>query len=190
MPASSSAKDYSRKDYSSRSKSAQYDFSRFETSKQAAASPKHKPVPEKEQPFRVVVTPARQRQMAQRRALAVHLVLSVILLTGLTVAMLYSRAILATVNEAISVKTAELNTLNGEYTRLQTELDAKISLRNIEEYASTNLGMSKVEQDQVQYVNVEQGESVTLYRSTGENSLVERVRQWFSKIFGHKQEDS
>jgi len=190
LPASSSAKDYS-----SRSKSAQYDFSRFEPAKQSSANPKQKSNPSRKaqsqtQTLRVVITPARQRRMAENRAFAVHAVLSIIFLVGLAALMLYSRAILAAVNEDIGTQTELLSSLNGEYTRLQTELDAKISLRNIEEYASTNLGMSKVEQDQVQYVNVEQGESVTLYHSTGENSFVERLRQWFSEIFGHNQTDS
>lgn len=185
MPVSSSAKDYS-----SRSKSTQYDFSRFEPAKQSATNANKKTNPSPPHSLRVVETPARQRQMAQRRSLAVHIVLSAVLLVGLILAILYSRAILATINENIGVKTELLNTLNGEYTRLQTELDAKISLRNIEEYASANLGMSKVDQGQVQYINVEQGESVTLYRSSGENSLFDKVRQWFSKIFGHIQGDS
>ncbi len=176
MPITSSAEEYKQP-------KPQYDFSRFDTSEPGRKKKKHSDL-------RVVTTPARQRRVVQMRKFAARMVASVVLLVGLTLAMLYSRAVLATVNEDIGVKTSELNTLNSEYTRLQTELDAKISLRNIEEYASANLGMAKVEQGQVQYVNIEQGESVTLYNTSGENNIFQRVKQWFSEIIGYIQAGS
>lgn len=175
MPMSSSAEEYTRP-------KPQYDFARFDT------APAKKKKNQAAQRLKVVATPARQRRAAQMQKLAVNAAVSLILLVGLSLVMLYSQAVLATVNENISAKTEVLNTLNGEYTRLQTELEGKISLRNIEEYAAANLGMSKVEQGQVQYVNVEQGESVTLYNASKESNVFEQFQKWVSKIVGHIQE--
>ena len=181
MPISSAARDYSRRLQDSRAHQvpkAQYDFSRFE----APSGEQRKNGKTKPNALRVVET-------STRKWLA-NIAVMALIIVPLAVLMLYSQAVLATINEDIGVKNEELNTLTGEYTRLQTELEAKISLKNIEEYATTTLGMSKVGQDQVQYVNVEQGESVTLYSSSGESSLMERFRRWISKTFGHNRADA
>ena len=165
MPISSAARDYSRRLQDSRAHQvpkAQYDFSRFE----APSGEKRKNEKNNPNALRVVETSARELRNAS------------------------TRKWLANIAVMALIKNEELNTLTGEYTRLQTELEAKISLKNIEEYATTTLGMSKVGQDQVQYVNVEQGESVTLYSSSGESSLMERFRRWISKTFGHNRADA
>ena len=189
MPISSAARDYSRRLQDSRAHQvpkAQYDFSRFE----APSGDRRKGEKAKTGNLRVVETSARELRNASARKWFANITVMALIVVPLAVLMLYSQAVLATINEDIGVKNDELNTLTGEYTRLQTELEAKISLKNIEEYAATTLGMTKVGQDQVQYVNVEQGESVTLYSSSGESSLTERFRRWISKTFGHNRAEA
>jgi hypothetical protein len=80
------------------------------------------------------------------------------------------------------MKTEELSTLSGEYTRLQTELEGKISLKNIEEYATANLGMMKIDTAQVRYLNLEETESVTLYNTSNENSVAAQVKGLLSEL--------
>ena len=59
---------------------------------------------------------------------------------------------------------------------------SKISLKNIEEYATANLGMMKIDQAQIQYLNVDEGDSVTLYNTAGDNSLMAKLQGWLSEI--------
>ena len=172
MPTSSAAWDYSAR--TGYQKSVQYDLSHFEV-------PEHASQQRRQQQLRVVVTPMSQRLLSSR-ALVVKVVVGVVLLVMLMTSTLYSRAVLTTINENINVKTEELNTLNGEYARLQTELESKISLKNIEEYATANLGMMKIDQAQIQYLNVDEGDSVTLYNTAGDNSLMAKLQGWLSEI--------
>ena len=172
MATSSAARDYSAR--TGYQKSVQYDLSHFEV-------PEHASQQRRQQQLRVVVTPMSQRLLSSR-ALVVKVVVGVVLLVMLMTSTLYSRAVLTTINENINVKTEELNTLNGEYARLQTELESKISLKNIEEYATANLGMMKIDQAQIQYLNVDEGDSVTLYNTAGDNSLMAKLQGWLSEI--------
>ena len=181
MPASSAARDIYRNNRTSSAQrrynpSTEYDLSRFET-------PDHAEALKRRERLRVVTTPMLQRMFGTRAAIA-KFVLCVGMLVALFSVSLYSRAVLATINEDINAKTAELSTLTGEYTRLQTELESKISLKNIEEYATANLGMMKIDSTQVQYLNAEETESVTLYSTAGENTLPAKIGRFLSELAG------
>lgn len=172
MPSSSAARDYrSGQGYQ---KSVAYDLSHFEV-------PEHSGELRRRERLRVVTTPLSQRLFGSRAALA-KAVAALALLISLISFSLYSRAVLASINEDINAKTSELNTLNSEYTRLQTELESKISLRNIEEYATANLGMMKIDQSQVQYLNTGEAETVTLYNTSKENTLSAKIKRWISEF--------
>ena len=172
MPASSAARDFgTHRQYK---KSVEYDLSRFDTTDHASAL-------EKRERLRVVTTTPLQRLFGSRAAV-VKFAVCISALIALFSFSLYSRAVLATINEDINMKTAELSTLSGEYTRLQTELEGKISLKNIEEYATANLGMMKIDTAQVQYLNLEETETVTIYNTTGENSVAEQVKGFVSEL--------
>lgn len=172
MPASSAARNYNAQPRYV--KSVQYDLSRFEV-------PDHSTRLQKRDRLRVVTTPWSRRVFGSRAAV-VKLVAGIMVLVSLVFFSLYSRATLATINEDINVKTQELSTLAGEYTRLQTELESQISLKNIEEYATANLGMMKIDQTQVHYLNAEDSDSVTLYNTSGENSLASKISRWISEF--------
>jgi len=172
VPASSAARDFgTNRQYK---KSVEYDLSRFDTSEQSS-------VLEKRERLRVVTTTPLQRLFGSREAIVkfAACISALILMFSFS---LYSRAVLATINEDINMKTEELSTLSGEYTRLQTELEGKISLKNIEEYATANLGMMKVDTTQVQYLNLDETESVTLYNTSSENSVSEQIKRAISEL--------
>ena len=172
MPASSAARDYNST-HRQYKKSVEYDLSHFDTSE-------HSPL-EKRERIRVVTTTPLQRLFGSREAI-VKFAACISVLVLMFSFSLYSRAVLATINEDINMKTEELSTLSGEYTRLQTELEGKISLKNIEEYATANLGMMKIDTAQVRYLNLEETESVTLYNTSNENSVAAQVKGLLSEL--------
>ena len=53
----------------------------------------------------------------------------------------------------ITATANEYTQLQSEYTMLSTQLESRGSLRSLEEYATTQLGMSKLDQDQVVYLD-------------------------------------
>lgn len=53
---------------------------------------------------------------------------------------MYSRAQLNELGAKVNSATKELEILKSENIRLQTELEEKISLKNVEEYATVELG--------------------------------------------------
>ena len=42
--------------------------------------------------------------------------------------------------------------------------------------------MMKIDQAQIQYLNVDEGDSVTLYNTAGDNSLMAKLQGWLSEI--------
>lgn len=138
---------------------------------------------EQRQTLRVITTKQSQKT-GVRRAAATKIVCCVLLFVAWVTCSLYARAQLNQLNEDILAQTTLLNTLQGENTRLQTELEGKISLRDIELYASINLGMSQIDQEQITYLTQNQGDRVEVYGTvSSETSLLGRVFLWLRNLW-------
>ena len=59
--------------------------------------------------------------------------------------------------------------LQAEEERLNTELEFKLSNKNVEEIASRNLGLAKLEKYQVDYIDMSSEDVVTLKQDKEEN---------------------
>lgn len=155
-----------------------YDFSMFE--------PKPKQQEEKQEELLKVVRP-RASQRARQRAKAKQVfhvkafcaaVLAVVLMSFT----LYNHARLSELGAQVNEKKEEYNVLLGEYTRLQTELDSKISLRSAEEYASLTLGMTKVDQSQIKYLNLNDGDRIEVYGKNANDGFFVKIRDWIDSL--------
>lgn len=73
---------------------------------------------------------------------------------------IYNRAILTEVTAEINSYTQQHEKLINDNKILNTEINTKSSLRNIEEYAINELGLCKPEIDQISYINLSVGDSV------------------------------
>lgn len=124
---------------------AAYDFSRFETSE----APKAAPVAAKQPQLRVVTN---RRPVAKTNPLPkIGLVL---LLVVMIVMVIYSQVMLSELSSQISTAEARLTALESESTRLSAQLTTAGSSQVLEEYATTKLGLSKMESNQITYVNM------------------------------------
>ncbi len=75
-------------------------------------------------------------------------------------ALLYSRAVLTEVGDQITTSNETLEELQSEGVRLKSELDSKLSLDNVEEYALNELDLVKMNAAQKDYVTVPPAETV------------------------------
>ena len=76
--------------------------------------------------------------------------------------LLYSNVMLCEITAEVNAAASTLEDLNNEYTRLEMELNRKMSIGAIEEYATETLNMSKIEQYQVEMVSINSDDEVVV----------------------------
>lgn len=147
--------------------SAAYDISLFETK----ATPEIKVIKGKEQ---------------HRKSAASMLSLKVIMIAIIAVSFIalsiYGKVVMAETVAEIETATNELNILKGETTRLEMELESKVSLRNVESYASTNLGMNKIEKYQTEYIKLSEGNVIERAISP-KNTFTNELKNYFANFW-------
>jgi homoaconitase/3-isopropylmalate dehydratase large subunit len=79
-----------------------------------------------------------------------------LLVIGVASALLYTRVLLTERISDVTKATAEYTKLEAEGTRMTLELEGKVSLKNAEEYAATQLGMVKKDSKNVEYIRLTQ----------------------------------
>ena len=94
-------------------------------------------------------------------------------------ALLYSNVMLAEITADVNAATKTLENLNNEYTRLEMELNRKMSISAIEEYATEVLNMSKIEQYQVEMISINNNDEVIVTAAAEDEGAV----TLFSRIF-------
>ncbi len=94
--------------------------------------------------------------------------------------LLYSNVMLSEITAEVNAATSTLEDLNNEYTRLEMELNRKMSIGAIEEYATETLNMSKIEQYQVEMVSINSNDEVIVTATAIEEEP--RLTLW-AKLF-------
>ena len=95
--------------------------------------------------------PKRERVVHPARILS-----SALVILAIVFAALYGRVYLAQLNVDINEATDYLSELTSEKVRMEAELDGQMSLAQVEEIATEELGMVKPDNSQVTYLKVEQ----------------------------------
>ena len=118
---------------------------------------------------------------AQRTVHPVKIVMvaALALLMGFT--LLYSQVVITELNGQIAAKQEELTTLQAENVRMQTELEGKMSLTEIEEKAVGEYGMVKPDNSQVSYVKLEQENK--LEATKPEENIFEQIVRYIQDLF-------
>ena len=146
--------------------SAAYDLSRYEQQLRP-------------QPPELHVVGRGNSRAAANRALGLRLVCAALAMVSMLAVMLYNNAILTELTEEFNAQSTRYEELKSEGVRLQSELEGKMSLRNVEDYASANMGLSKTEAYQVEYVQLNKGDRVVLAQSPADEGLWGRVQKGF-----------
>ena len=118
---------------------AAYDLSIYEPKERVRQRPKLKVV--------------QGRGTAVRSLMILKTVCIGVVMVALVVGILRNKAELTQLSAEITNATKDYTQLQSEYTLLSTQLESRGSLRALEEYATNRLGMTKLDQDQVVYLD-------------------------------------
>ena len=91
------------------------------------------------------------------------------------ISVLFSQIAMTEVTEQVSEKTDELETLQNEYRMLENEIESLVAFPNIDTTVTRDMGMTKLREDQITYVNLSEGDVSTT--PNGESG------GWFGKIW-------
>lgn len=80
----------------------------------------------------------------------------------------------------ISAASTELNELKSENVRMQTELEGQASIRNIKKYAEEKLGLKKMSQSQIQYIQIQTEDEVIVEEP--EQNIFIKIKRWFMDL--------
>ena len=111
----------------------------------------------------------------------VKVLLFLMVIIGLSFSVMYSRAQLNELGAKVNSATKELEILKSENIRLQTELEDRISLKNVEEYATVELGMEKMDASQVEYVTLTSGNQVEITEES-DSSVWQKIKNFFDDM--------
>lgn len=154
-----------------------YDLSFFET--QGTAARKTAPVKQKKkQPKAKVVKMSEfQYDQAPRRkhnfaSLAVGFVIAVVVASIVGV-IIHGHVQVAELNEQIASAQVELEHRQSEYIQMSAKVEGFLSTAAVEDYARTQLGMTKATNQQKEYISLSQGDKAVVYDDAQTNVFTE-----------------
>lgn len=102
-------------------------------------------------------------------------VISVVLLG----AVIYSLDRRSTMYSKVAVLKEELGHAEAENVRLQTELESKISAKNVEDYAENVLGLTKIDSSQIKYIEIQTDDVVNIPQQ--DDGLISKIKNFFDR---------
>ena len=151
-----------------------YNYNRNEKiiSYNGSAAPKVKPQPQKKPQLelvkntRLTAAQVRQQTAAETRKTIKVMCVAMAVLMFMALA-IYSRVKLDEINREISSVEKKIELAQSDAIKLNNELNAIVSINNVEEYATNELGMSKIQDYQVYYIDMSSQDYVAV--ANGEN---------------------
>ena len=151
-----------------------YDLSRYERKVRSQTAP-----------IRVVEQKAREKQRLSRIFTLRFMMLGLVVV-AITGVFIYNQVVLTEVNDQIYAVNKEIKELESDNTILNMEVETKMSYRNIEEYATTKLGLSKLDADQIEYVDLKYNDHIT--KQQEEQSAWDKICEGIKKVFGQGEQ--
>ena len=154
-----------------------YNFDRFEPKivTTSSVAPEIRRTPEKKPQLKLVEKTKRtaaqiqqETNAATKKAIKIVAV-AVVILLFMSMA-IYSRVQLDEVNREISSVENKMELAKSDTIRLNNELNAMISINNVEDFAANQLGMVKVQDYQVVYVDLSAEDQVVM--ANGESTVI------------------
>lgn len=163
-----------------------YDFSLFEDN-YGSTAPAREPRREQREKSNVVELPKsepkRNVQPKRHPMRALAAVFSFAVMVSIAVAMVYSQEQLAKLTEQINVATQTLEESESLEVQLNMQAAQKMNGAQVEAYAATELGMSKISNGQVTYVNVAQQDKGTVLQSAEGGSIIDKLAAKLRAMF-------
>ena len=142
----------------------------------ATETQRRRRVPQTQQKVPLRVAPGGKRRLSPFRAAMQHAIqlVSLALLVGFAVSLLWSESQLVELNDQIQDAKAQLVSEQSQYTYYNSTLNSKTNIASVEETAG-RLGLMKVDPSQITYIRL--GESGALVRRES------TVRQWTDFLY-------
>jgi len=145
----------------SRNSNAAYDFALFEPKRQQQKAPQKK--------SNIIALPKEKLEENRRsktnpvRAISGFLMLAVML--GVVGTMVYGQVQLTELTDQLNSMNKTLSENQSVYTQLKMKSDSQLSLETVENYATEKLGMTKIEQNQIEPVELSKGDKTQVVQS-------------------------
>lgn len=108
-------------------------------------------------------------------------VLTIVLISVIAAALLgsviYTLDRRNTVYNKVADLNRQLNLAEAENVRLQSELESKMSAKNVEDYAENVLGMKKMDSSQIKYIKIQTDDVVNIPEQ--EQGIIAKVKGFF-----------
>lgn len=102
------------------------------------------------------------RQTEARSGSVLSIILVSILAAALLGSVVYTLDRRNTVYNKVSSLNSELNLAEAENVRLQSELESRMTAKNVEDYAENVLGMNKINSSQIEYIKIQTDDVVSI----------------------------
>ena len=120
------------------------------------------------------------KKVVQKSASAPKTIAAILAAGLLMCSVLYSKVENSRLQNEISSQTKKVDLLHSENVRMQSEIEGKTSLKNIEVYAEKVLGLQKLDKSQIDYVQL-QTDNVVEISDSNTNFFV-KVKNKFNDI--------
>lgn len=134
-----------------------------------------------EQSAPVITASPRRREKRETGVQPLKIVLLAVLFIAVTSTVLYGRVMISELNSRINTVEGDLEALYSESVRLQSELENKMSLNEVESVAVTQYGMVKPDNSQVSYVEINRQNKTET--SSYQKSFVDVLIGFIEKLF-------
>lgn len=149
-----------------KNQSTAYDYSRFETTKK-----------KKEPSIKEVAIKRPHTHKGGLLKTVFYLCIAIAMVGSL----LYCKAMQVQIESEYTQTMKEINSLKSENTSLQIELESKLSLKNIELIAQNDLGLEKIDDQKIEYINFNEYDKVEVLQEKGLwNKIIDTVKDFFS----------
>ena len=156
--------------------SSAYDFSRFEPKVAAPAQPTQKEQPKQESNIVAIPEEHLRKTTKFRRRLKTRGAAKKVILIGVGAAictvLIAGQVRTSELTDKIDTAQQSLTEAESLYTQYQMKNDSQFSLTTIEEYASKNLGMTKADQTQMEYIELSSKDKGEVMQVKEQNWLV------------------
>lgn len=109
----------------------------------------------------------------QKTVAPVKFILDAMAVIAVALVMIYSQVVLTELTAEVNSYETKISALDTERMRLEGELEASTSIKTLEESAEKNLGLSKIDSSQIEYVNLTGDDEISVAK-TGGKYLIEQ----------------
>ncbi|MBQ8182066.1 MAG: hypothetical protein IJ010_08890 [Ruminococcus sp.] len=121
----------------------------------------------------------RYRRTEAKKGSVIRIVFLSLLAVALLGSVIYSLDRRNTMYNKVASLNDKLELTEAENVRLQSELESRMSAKNVEEYAENVLGMQKIDPSQIEFIKIQTGDVVIIPEQ--KKSFFDKIGDFFEK---------